>query len=406
MLTISISLRRTILGSFVAAAILLPSLWIAGRLLHPPVPDLDHRSVLGKSGPWGQLEYRTITLEMPSEFAYIPPYNATPGPWVFPKRTKTSATEALRTIGLAPAALEALLKLSWTEKPDGCQVVPDDNWVLALPPDTRSQIYQTLITRNEAEAFYVFNFDADRIDQILMNSGLRPESLNLLKTLLYPKNKDIQSFADTTLAMRRLLDDNERRRFIQVLSRKDSLLVRLKLTPDADIGAVVNYWGASGMKRKVEALLNALYRADGGGELQIACLLPTFPRTRLYAFPSYADASFTVAPHDCAWSAMNFFNEVPDEQFSNATYIQNKLTADYYQIYNPSQVGDVVFLTRKNGTVVHAASYIADDIVFTKNGGNFTQPWIFMHLQDLVDYYANDGKESEPINTVYYRRKN
>jgi hypothetical protein len=29
-----------------------------------------------------------------------------------------------------------------------------------------------------------------------------------------------------------------------------------------------------------------------------------------------------------------------------------------------------------------------------------------MHLQDLVDYYANDGKDSEPINTVYYRRKN
>ena len=37
---------------------------------------------------------------------------------------------------------------------------------------------------------------------------------------------------------------------------------------------------------------------------------------------------------------------------------------------------------------MHVAVYVADDIVFTKNGFHYTQPWILMHLKDMLETYA------------------
>ena len=48
------------------------------------------------------------------------------------------------------------------------------------------------------------------------------------------------------------------------------------------------------------------------------------------------------------------------------------------------------FLLDKNGNAIHSAVYLADDIVFTKNGNNYTQPWMLMHLKDLIAEYTTD----------------
>ena len=46
--------------------------------------------------------------------------------------------------------------------------------------------------------------------------------------------------------------------------------------------------------------------------------------------------------------------------------------------------------------------YLADDIVFTKNGNNATQPWMLMRLKDVLTDYSGEG----PARTVVYRSKN
>jgi hypothetical protein len=68
-------------------------------------------------------------------------------------------------------------------------------------------------------------------------------------------------------------------------------------------------------------------------------------------------------------------------------------------------LGDLVFLARPDGTVVHAAAYIADDIVFTRNGESYTQPWILMHMGDMIDTYAVKHPSSGPLKPLYYRKK-
>jgi hypothetical protein len=49
----------------------------------------------------------------------------------------------------------------------------------------------------------------------------------------------------------------------------------------------------------------------------------------------------------------------------------------------------------------HSAVYIADDILFTKNGPNPSNPWMFARLQEVTDYYP----QGEPVSVAYYRRK-
>jgi hypothetical protein len=56
----------------------------------------------------------------------------------------------------------------------------------------------------------------------------------------------------------------------------------------------------------------------------------------------------------------------------------------------------------KNGNSIHSAVYLADDIVFTKNGNNYAQPWMLMHLKDLLAEYSRDSAPE----IIVYRNKN
>ena len=72
-------------------------------------------------------------------------------------------------------------------------------------------------------------------------------------------------------------------------------------------------------------------------------------------------------PQDCFWSAYNFFNDPPDNSVEN-THSVVQLNREYDRISNPSQLGDLMILTTRDGVPIHAAVYLADDIYFTKNG--------------------------------------
>ena len=132
-------------------------------------------------------------------------------------------------------------------------------------------------------------------------------------------------------------------------------------------------------------------------------LAPLRPRSRLHLpLPSGATTPFE---QDCIWSAFNFFNDPPDDRFNDVAYVREVLKRDYYEIYELSQLGDLVLLTTPDETVVHAGVYIADDIVFSKNGQHPTQPWIFMRLKEMVDTYAARYPRSGPLKTRFQRLK-
>src|SRR5262249_27866084 len=147
-------------------------------------------------------------------------------------------------------------------------------------------------------------------------------------------------------------------------------------------------------------LLESLKRLPNGGSLNVAYALPPFARQRLYTFaaPVGKAESRTM---NCHWSTLNFFNDQPDDRMADPTYAVPYVENNFWVIAHPSRYGDRIFLLNSSGEAVHSAVYIADDIVFTKNGQGIAQPWLLMHMKDMLSYYSS----LEPVSVIVYRER-
>ena len=361
----------------------------------------------GKPGPWGQLSYVPITLSLPDEFIFVPPANQPPVRWVFHGMSKEQAIELLQAAGVPAAEVTKLQgHAKWTVNPAGIALEPGDELLLGLSPDVRAKLYTRLVEfpENQRQIDPVW-FRPDRLEEHLKQGGLSATSLELLKGLLYPQGPSLLLFADFEPALRRLPDEAERRRMVKVLMRKEALLARLRVGPQSDVEALASYWGVGGRHKDVLPLLKAMQRVEGGTEINIICLLPHFVRDHLWTYP-FATAGLDSVKQDCFWSAFNFFNgDDPVDRFNDMAYIREVLKKDYYTIVKPAQLGDLVLLSTRNDAVVHAAVYVADDLVFTKNGESYTQPWILMRMADMVDTYNVRYPTSGPLTTICFRLK-
>ena len=120
--------------------------------------------------------------------------------------------------------------------------------------------------------------------------------------------------------------------------------------------------------------------------MSLLYVLPQFARQRINTFPLLTMSGATKM--NCHWSTFNFFKETPDDRFADIDYLNKYLVENYFQIATPTAYGDVVLLLDGKNNLVHSAIHIADDIVFTKNGATYEQPWALMHLKDVMHIYA------------------
>jgi hypothetical protein len=362
----------------------------------------------GKAGPWGNLDYVPITIELPDEFVTLPVRNPPPIRWFFPDFSKDKVTALVRSAGLTSAQLDAVLtKGTWSETPQGTSLTPGDEWIVGLSPASRQILYARLVEPPQnAEVIAPVAFGPGQLEARLDESDLTDASIRVLKGLLYqsPSAPSLTLFADLELALHRLGNEQEQRRFVKAISRKTTLLARLKIDADSDVEELASYWGVGGRRKDIAPLLNSLRRVDGGCAINVVYLLPRFVREHLYNHP-FSTVNPQVAKQDCFWSTFNIFNEEADDRFNDMQYVRQVLERDYYSIQEPSRLGDVVFLAVGEQTVVHAAAYVADDVVFTKNGAACTQPWILMHLQDMIDVYSVRYPVSGPVKVLCFRRK-
>jgi hypothetical protein len=67
----------------------------------------------------------------------------------------------------------------------------------------------------------------------------------------------------------------------------------------------------------------------------------------------------------------------------------------------PPRLGDVILFQRNATEAIHTCNYIADGIVFTKNGGALGHPWLFARLDDLMEFY----NYPTPIKLSFLRRR-
>ena len=101
---------------------------------------------------------------------------------------------------------------------------------------------------------------------------------------------------------------------------------------------------------------------------------------------------------------MNFFNSRPNRSFLEPTNVVKTLTAEYTVVKDKPVFGDILALLDAHNNYIHMCIYIADDVVFTKNGGHFYRPWILMKFAELQESYQ-PASSTNQLRLYVFRRK-
>ena len=155
----------------------------------------------------------------------------------------------------------------------------------------------------------------------------------------------------------------------------------------ADTEAAVAYWGQGRRNEQVRPLLEALTREGANQSMDVTPLLPPLAQKHLYTYPHDGRGKFL----DCRWTALNFLADVPDDRFLQDDEIFRTLQDDYASVPEHFALGDIILLRNRAGQVIHMCNYVADNIVFTKNGGDPSQPWMLSTLHDVINFYTING---------------
>lgn len=351
----------------------------------------DLKSLTRNSKPWGDLESLEIPLAESDNLFPDRDLRLQPPHWFFQGLSQTELDKLFDSASLTPLQKAALLSDTNCQcNPSGCLVSPSTDLVKNLSSSARRLIYETLAksTNNYPQCF-PFRFALNGFSTRFEQTGLAPEKIGLLRELTYT-NDGTLCFADIEL-LPSLLSPTEFNQAIEAFYRYPAYRLRIRVSPDSDINALVKYWGKGGMQRRVRPILESLARLkrDNGSSLNISVLFPPFARSRLFTFPS-SWSEPQAAREDCIWTSMNFFNEQPDMTFLDSNHSRQILLRDFAIIRGEPTYGDLVCLSNDKGDLIHMCVYIADDFVFTKNGINQLQPWVLMKMQDMLLFFPSE----------------
>jgi hypothetical protein len=380
---------------------LLPSRNDAAAASAPQAPP-PARTLVGKPGPWGQFRFVRIGIEPPPEHLDAE-QDFGRARWFFGGLAPAEVQMFLRSLRPEAEVLRALIEDSaWAATPEGTWVAPTDQALLDLDPDTRSRIYGALSPFSQNSQRHPVPLRPDSVAERMATSGLPADSLALVRRLMYPAGAWV-FFADAPFVLGRLPRLEQRRRFIAMLARNSTYLVTLSVDDRSDVDSVARYWSPGGRLGDAAPLLRSLTRVPGGSELDLAHLLPPMARRRIFTY-AHPPPGGVVDLRNCFWTAMNFWNEQPEDRFTDAQEMMTVLRADYQRVVDPSY-GDVLVLMDRNGAPFHAASYLADELVFTKNGHTQFHPWMYATVDELRELYAAMSPRSLPFELVYWRRR-
>jgi hypothetical protein len=382
-----------------AALVTMGSFWLAEKVWGRPPGAIGSVYHL-PAGPWGELTAQPILIEAPGAVLSTN-FRLGDGRWYFRARHPVEVEGELRRAGLDAAVIPGLLA-TWQPVPghtDLGSLLPAPDVVRSLTPEVRTALYEHLsgVPENFAQA-EPFRITDTYLDDWLEPDSLPPDLIRQVKSLMWRRGNTLL-FSDYNLVVDNLTSPALKLELLKQLTRKASLIVKLKVPGGSDVEPLVAFWGAGGRADKVRPLLRSI--ADSGGaDLDISNLLPVFARQRLYRFPDPLPDS-DLGP-GCHWAAFNFFaTGAPDDSLHEAEGVERLLYEDFAPATGEPRFGDIILLTLPDGSSIHSAVYVADGIVFTKNGPSLATPYVLSTLEDMLAFYPSEEK----ITLTYYRRR-
>ena len=355
----------------------------------------------GKPGPWGELVCQRSIIEVPEEYLGLRSWENEPVQWFFRGYSAETLRQFLGRLEFSKHEAEDVTNSSeWRVAAEGVYVSPSQASVLSLSPATRNQLYLELgrfeenVMQNQP-----FHWLLDEAKELFAGTHANPESIAVFKKLSYERGKYVL-FSDWKALVSALPNATERNAVAQALMGRFALFASVRVTPKTDIEALVRYWGAGGHEKDVRPILEAAARLPEGLNVSLGSLMPPPVRARVYTFPFSAPEERL----NCHWTAFNFCNESP-ERPASVRYWREKLKTDYVPVTDAPRFGDVLVLFKPDNSLIHSCVYLADDIVYTKNGASPFAPWQLSALPDLIDFYSWDLPEKATLKTSWYRKR-
>jgi hypothetical protein len=357
-----------------------------------------------RSGKWGDLTLVPIVISPPMELVFTDWGFMRQPAWHFPGANVDTVVQTLQSAGVSASDAEQLRAGARFEpRIAGVVLAPAPAWVRALTLETRARIYHILaksvLNVDQAQAF---RYPGANPESWLGSNLISLRTRRLIEPLIY-RDGGYMLFSDIELVRAEIGSDEELRRLGKVLFRQPTMIVRLSVGSSSNLDALVEYWGRGGRRTEIRPLLESV--AGGGADkfIDVIHLLPSFVQSHIYCYPqlSVADLDKPVVVN-CLWTSLNFFLPKPDNRFLDAAIALKTLKEDYFVVETDFELGDIVAFLDEKGEIFHAAVYIADDLVFSKNGISAMAPWTLMSLDEVKGYYR---WRSENPRMIVHRRK-
>ncbi len=392
------------------AFFLLPWIAVAALWLKPNnLPALDAvnnpPATKARAGKWGELTLVPIVIAPPMELVFIDwGFNHRPT-WYFPGANADMVGQLLQWAGISAADI-ARMRTQLQPEPQiqGLVLSPDPDWVRTLSPEVRARLYHRLAkSKLNVDQTLAFRYRGSSPDEWFGSSTISPQTRQLIEPLIY-RDGNYMLFSDIELVRERIGSDDEMRRLGKALFQQPTVIARLAIDRMANLDTLIEYWGRGGRRTEIRPLLESV--AGGGSDrfIDVFHLLPPFARDRLYCYPELSAMELDrPAIVNCLWTSLNFFLPKPDDRFLNDAVALKTLKEDYFIVEADFELGDIVAFLDEQGNLFHAAVYIADDILFSKNGISAMTPWTLMSIEDVKGYYR---WLSENPRMLVHRRKN
>ncbi len=354
-------------------------------------------------GPWGHLEYQAIYLTSPDAIMEDFPLPNPQPRWSFAGSTPTATRAVLIDAGIDPAVCDRLFGDPRAKRDDEgvFTVYPTAADIEGLKPDVRTALYRQLAKHPQNN----FHHDPVLVPDGDVNTWLRgtslPEHIVALVRQLAWRDGDAVLFSDFRTLISHAGSDSEAKRWVRVLTRSRAFVAYLNVGPGDDLTTLRSYWSAGNRRKEALIMLNAASDLPGGSHLDLTHLLPALPRRLAYAYttPEFERAGQTP---NCHWTSLNFFNNTPQSIYLDLKLAASKVLEDYTRVTGAPTYGDILFFLDENGNAFHSCVFLADELVFSKNGGNTVMPWVVTRLTDLKQLYLH-GNDRASI--VTFRRR-
>lgn len=343
-----------------------------------------------KSKSYGDLTIRAIYLEAPAYLLELVGKPSSKPRWAFAGGTESSVRDLFKRAGL-PADMQArLLDPAQRLQQDGALVLfPLVEDLLAIKPEARAIVYQELAKceLNEFHQNPVFIVGAD-LEDWLRQSRLSERQKDILRKMVYGRGRAL-AFSDIRTLLLFAQTPEEVNQVFRTVTRTRSLMVMLRLPANADLPGMLDYWTGGFVDADTRPLLEAATLRDSVTDIDVTHLLPALARRRVYTFPTLDQAVNGRLP-DCHWSSLNFFRNTAKSYYLDTRLAAGALLNEYTPVSAPYRFGDVLTFIAGD-SVLHSCVFIADDIVYTKNGENILAPWVLQRMDDVMAIYQPDA---------------